>query len=53
MELTINENLMRVVILCIDGLYSHIYDEVYCTKDIYYEILVEYGNSSKYKVVLV
>ncbi|SOY32193.1 hypothetical protein AMURIS_04951 [Acetatifactor muris] len=53
MLLTLNEELNRVVILTIDGLYTQIYDELYCTKEKYSEVLSEYNNPSKYKVVLI
>lgn len=51
MELQINDGLIRVVILCIEGLYSQIYDELYCTKEKYEQLLSEFGGSDKYRVV--
>ena len=53
MELQLKNNLIRVVILSVDGLYSRIYDEIYCDQDRYSEILKEFGGSDKYKVVIV
>ena len=53
MILTLNEGLSRVVILTIDGLYAQIYDELYCTKEKYSEVLSEYSNSDKYKIVII
>ena len=53
MELQINKGLIRVVILVVDGLYSQIYDEIYCDKNKYQEIHSEFGGSDKYKVVIV
>lgn len=51
MELQLKNNLIRVVILSVDGLYSQIYDEIYCDQDRYSEILKEFGGSDKYKVI--
>lgn len=51
MELQINNELIRVVILAIDGLYTQIYDELYCSNTQYNEILVEFGGSDKYKII--
>lgn len=53
MELQINEGLIRVVILDIDGLYTQIYDELYCSKERYNEILSGFGESNKYKIVVI
>lgn len=52
MELQINEGLIRVVILDIDNLYTQIYDQLYCSKEKYNEILSEFGDS-KYKIVII
>lgn len=49
----INEDFIRVVILDTTGLYSQIYDEIYCDKNKYSEILEEFGGSDKYKVIKV
>lgn len=51
MELQINDGLIRVVILCVSGLYSQIYDELYCTKEKYEQLMLEFGDSKKYKIV--
>ncbi len=51
MELQINDVLIRVVILAVDGLYTQIYDELYCSNERYNEILAEYGGSRKYKII--
>ncbi len=53
MELQINEGLIRVVILDIDGLYTQIYDELYYSKERYNEILSEFGDSVKYKIITI
>lgn len=53
MELQISEGLIRVVILSIDNLYTQIYDELYCSKERYNEILTEFANSDKYKIVTI
>lgn len=53
MELQMKNDLIRVVILSVDGLYSQIYDEIYCDANKYQEILSEFGGSDKYKVVIV
>lgn len=53
MELQINKELIRVVILAIDGLYTQIYDELYCSEKRYNEILSEFGKSDKYKIVVI
>ena len=51
MQLQLKNNLIRVVILSVDGLYSQIYDEIYCDENKYQEILSEFGGSDKYKVI--
>lgn len=53
MELQMKSNLLRVVILSVDGLYSQIYDETYCDQYRYNEILKEFGGSDKYRVIIV
>lgn len=39
--------------LSVDGLYSQIYDEIYCDQDRYNKILAEFGSSDKYRVTKV
>ena len=51
MELQLKNNLIRVVILSVDGLYSQIYEEIYCDQDRYNEILAEFGDSDRYRVI--
>ena len=51
MELQMKSNLLRVVILSVDGLYSHIYDEIYYDQD--NEILEEFGGSDKYRIIAI
>lgn len=51
MKLQINDDLIRVVVLCIEGVYSQIYDELYCTKERYEEIVLEFGTSNKYRII--
>lgn len=51
MELQMKSNLLRVVILSVDGLYYQIYDEIYCDQDRYSGILAEFGDSDKYRVI--
>lgn len=53
MTVNIKGDALRVVILSIAGLYTQIYDELYCTEDRYQEILSEFGNSDEYKIVLI
>lgn len=53
MKLQINDDLIRVVVLYVEGLYSQIYDELYCTKERYEEILLEFGTSNKYRIIKV
>lgn len=53
MKLQMKNSLLRVVILSVDGLYSQIYDEFYCNQDRYNEILAEFGDSSRYKIVTI
>lgn len=53
MELQPKNNLIRVVILSVDYLYSQIYDEIYCDENKYQEILAEFGDSEKYKVIII
>lgn len=51
MELQINKDLIRVVILTVDGFYTQIYEEIYCSKEKYNEILTNWKGSDKYKVI--
>lgn len=53
MELQLKNNLIRVVILSVDGLYSQIYDEIYCNENKYQEILSEFGGSEKYRILVI
>lgn len=53
MELQINKGLVRVVILAVDGIYTQIYDELYCSNKQYNEILEEFGGSNEYKIVII
>lgn len=53
MELQLKNSSLRVVILSVDGLYSQIYDEIYCNQDRYNKILSEFGGSDKYKVIVI
>lgn len=53
MELQLKNNLIRVVILSVDGLYSQIYDEIYCDENKYQEILSEFGGSEKYRILVI
>lgn len=53
MELQINKGLIRVVILAIDNLYTQIYDELYCSKEKYNEILLEFANTDRYKIIII
>lgn len=53
MELQINEGLIRVIILDVDNLYAQIYDELYCSKEKYNEIISEFSDSARYKIIIV
>ena len=53
MELQLKNDLIRVVILSVDGLYSQIYDEIYCNENKYQEILSEFGGSEKYRILVI
>ena len=53
MELQLKNNLIRVVILSVDDLYSQIYDEIYCDENKYQEILSEFGGSEKYRILVI
>lgn len=53
MELQLKNNLIRVVILSVDGLYSQIYDEIYCDENKYQKILSEFGGSEKYRILVI
>lgn len=53
MELQLKNNLIRVVILSVDGLYSQIYDEIYCDENKYQGILSEFGGSEKYRILVI
>lgn len=53
MELQLKSNLIRVVILSVDGLYSQIYDEIYCDGNKYQDILSEFGGSEKYRILVI
>ena len=52
MKLQIKSNLIRVVILNISGIYSQIYDEIYCNEMDYNNLLLEFGDSNIYKIIV-
>lgn len=49
----VEENIIRVVILVVNCIYSQIYDELYCSKERYNRLLSEYSDSDKYKVIVI
>lgn len=49
----ISEDLIRVVVLDISGVYTLIYDELYCSKEKYNDVLIKYDKSDKYKIVII
>lgn len=51
MKTTYGDNIIRVVVLDISGLYTQIYDEIYCKESEYSGIIEKFSISSKYKVV--
>lgn len=51
MNITYSDDIIRVVILDISGLYTQIYDEIYCKESEYSAIVSKFGVSSKYKVI--
>ena len=51
MKTTYGDNIIRVVVLDISGLYTQIYDEIYCNESEYLGIIEKFSVSSKYKVV--
>lgn len=51
MNFTYDEDVIRVVILDISGVYSQIFDEIYCKSNEYHNIVDEYSALSKYKVI--
>ena len=53
MKVTYSDDIIRVVILDISGLYTQIYDEIYCQESEYSAIVSKFGVSSKYKVVII
>lgn len=53
MQIQIKNDFIRIVILTIDGLYTQIYDEIYCDIDKYRKIQSKFGSSEKYKVIII
>ncbi len=51
MNINLDDNIIRVVILIISGLYTQIYDELYCTIEKYNKLQLEFGDSSMYKII--
>lgn len=51
MSFKITDDIIRVVILSVKGVYAKIYDEVYCTEEKYTELQSEFGSSEDYKVI--
>lgn len=51
MNITYSDDIIRVVVLDISGVYAQIYDEVYCKESEYSAIMSKFGVSSKYKVI--
>ena len=53
MNITYGDNIMRVIILDISGVYAQIFDEVYCKRSEYKDLVDKYRMFKKYKVVLI
>ena len=51
MELQLKDKLIRVVVLSVDGLYSQIYDEIYCDEKKYEELLKNFCDTGRYRVI--
>ena len=51
MNITYGDDIIRVVVLDISGIYAQIFDEIYCNEFEYTAIVDKYSISSKYKVV--
>mgnify|MGYP006976112828 FL=1 len=51
MNITYSDDIIRVVVLDISGVYAQIFNEIYCKESEYSAIVSKFGVSSKYKVV--
>ena len=51
MNITYSDDIIRVVVLDVSGLYTQIYDEIYCKESEYSAIVDKFDVSSKYKVI--
>ena len=51
MNFTYDEDVIRVVVLDISGVYSQIFDEIYCKNNEYQNIVDKYNTLNKYKVI--
>ena len=51
MTLELSKNMIKVLILDVSGLYTTIYDELYCDVKKYSELVSLYHNSNKYRVI--
>lgn len=51
MELQIKSDLIHIVILDIDRVYTQIYDEMWVSEIEYHQIRKAYGNYHKYRII--
>lgn len=51
MNITYSDDIIRVVVLDISGVYAQIFDEIYCKESEYSAIVEKLSVSSKYKVI--
>lgn len=52
MKIEICNDSLRVVVLDISGLYTQIYDEIYCTRDKLEGIRNKYNNTMLWRVIV-
>lgn len=53
MKVEILDRTRRVIILDISGIYTQIYDELYCTAEKYESLLENFVDSDRYRIVVV
>lgn len=51
MNIIYSDDIIRVVVLDISGIYAQIFDEIYCKESEYSVIADKFTDQSKYKIV--
>lgn len=53
MKIVIDENIIRIIILDISGIYAKIHNQGYFDKEIIKDIKYRYSDSNKWKIIVI